>query len=367
MSELLSFDFSKKYQEINHFLETQNKVAYTKEHKFIYGAGKVMDHTKLLQKLQDLSSSLHSGRQALDPEIKRGISSILSNIAQLTEAKLNRIVRSNKPDQVLKERLEDVGRLAVDLGLTLQVPKTRDPSVLLEQSWAVAADEKGSLQRHFTLQRLQDGKMLLSSDVEMPQTAPLRLSSSRSSGVRESQGARNMAPGRVDFSVRDQAGICESFTKQLSSSEKRALIHQLYRVQMGEERAGQPPNFMQQIARLSQVFKIDLQEFGGLDSIATAILARAVYEKCSHEALYTSLRALQSNIRIDPSNLERSLEMRGEISRQEGTISLNVHLKGKLAAEIIDERGAAIKKSELQVEVLLNPMTGQHSEKTAIL
>ena len=368
MSELISFNFSKKYQDVNHFLTTQNKVAFTKDHKFIYGSGKEMNHTEILQKLGNLASSLHTSRTSLHPEAKRAISTVLSNISQLTEAKLNGVVPSNKSSQMHVERLEDVGRLAVDLGVPLQVPLTHDKRVILEQKWSMPSDEEkpNSLQKNFTLQRFADGKMQLISEVAAKPMIKSSPRISRASNFGELSRAGNLSEVKGELKISDFNTTRTSLVQNLNLSEKKMLIDQIYQSLFGERPTGGSLNFIEQVTKLSQALHIDPRNFVGVEGIATEIIAKTISEKTSPEALYTSINSLDTSIRYDLQDLTH-LKIRGEISREGGIPSINLQMKGTLPADIIDDRGGVIKKSNLQIDVHFNPITKEHTESTLIL
>lgn len=367
MSELISFDFSKKYQDVNHFLTTQNKVAFTKDHKFIYGSGKEMNHTEILQKLGNLATSLHASRTSLHPEAKRAISTTLSNISQLTEAKLNGVLPSKKSSQQHVERLEDVGRLAVDLGVPFQQPQTRDKGVILEQKWNAPIDETNpnSRQKNFTLRRFADGKSQLTSEFA---AAPLVKSSphlSKASTMGDMLRARELNQAKVELRTFDLNTLRQSLLQNLTPGEKRALINQIHQNLENGTRPGISSNFFEQVAKLSQALHIDPQGFVGLDGIATEIIAKIVSEKSSPTALYTSMNSLNTSVRYYPHDLTR-LKIRGEISREGGFPQIVIRMTGNLPADVIDESGGIIKKSNLQVDVHLNPLTQEHFESTLI-
>lgn len=368
MSELIPFDFCKNHQGIGYFLATQNQIAYTKDHKFIYGTNKAMKHTELLEKLQALAVSLHASGNSLPADVHHKISLVLSSVSQLTEAKLNQIIPTKKSNAMLKERLNEVNRLAVDLDVDLQPANRVDLHVISEQKWIVPLEDgkTQTTKKQFALRRFVDGKTELTCEVlakPITKSIPDARRTS-SSGYRASIDEPKIA--KEIFCPENLSTIRKNVAQKLSQRERKSLIDQLHQSLLGQRKEGVSANFTQQLATLATLLEINMQGFDGLDEIAIEIVANSINSSRASPALCTSIKALSQSVRCNLEELMRSSNINCEITRHDGTATIALNLKSFSKALLVDSSGAGIRPTQLRVDAHLNPITGASLEKVLI-
>ena len=379
MAEIRTAEFQQQFQGLSDFLSNKSKVAFTDNHKFIYGQGKEMKHTELLKKFESLANSLSEKNATLPARTKEQISSVISEMYQITNAKLDKTVSSTKSDKVLQARMKSIENLAQKLGISLQVPKSKDSNVIMKRDW-YESQNPGSADsplRKFTLQRFADAKMQFISEekesiskINLTQRASdasrVSASLSGSSSSKSSSTSSLSSLGSTStnslgqFSVESLEVLNEHLNSNLSASDKETLINQLHQnfFNKAVSKPDELKSFQSQLADLSDAF--DVKKGGSKEDAATEILSKLIFNKSSPTTLFTSLNVIARDVKF-PNNKESYLKATAEILREGGKPSIALRLQGTIPSEFASQN-KGFKKVDAEVSVDYNPISGQHTE-----
>ncbi len=383
MAEIHSADFKQQYQGLSDFLSNKSKVAYTANHKFIYGQGKEMNHTELLKKFENLANTLTLDNRTLPTNTKEQISALFSEIYQITNAKLNKTISSSKSDKALQVRIKTIEDLAHKLGVTLQTPLSRESNVIMKRDWFESQNPRdpNSALRKFTLQRFADTKMQFiseekesvnkinltqrTSDANRVTASRSDSGTSKSSSVSslsslDSSSSTNSTGLSSQFSVDSLQEIQSHLERSLSLSDKEILIGQLHQnfFVSNDDQVAKPKNLQEKVAELSSAF--DVKAKNHAEDGATEIIAKLIYNKSSPTTLFTSLNVLARDVKF-PSDKESYLKANAEITHEEGAPVVKLNLRGTIPSQFVSNN-KEFKKVDTEVFVQYNPITGQHTE-----